>query len=113
MKNQNQNRRVSVTLHPDIAAELDSFVEAWNDRSFPFYRWNDRIAASDAVKFAVWHLLDDIKKAHHGLVHEGMKLEGAIESFWREKIWWEQNSMRDETESETPAEILNIKEGMK
>ena len=113
MKNQNQKRRVSVTLHPDIAAELDSFVEAWNDRSFPYYRVCDKLTASDAIKFAVAHLLADLEKTHHGLVHDGMSIQGAIEDFWRQKIWWEQNSMRDETESETPAEILNIKEGMK
>jgi hypothetical protein len=57
--------------------------------------------------------LRDFEKAHHGLVHDGMSIQGAIEDFWRQKIWWEQNSIRDETESETPAEIISIRGGMK
>jgi hypothetical protein len=113
MKKTTKPRRVSVTLHSDIAAELDSFVEAWNSRSFPYYRICCKLTASEAVKFAVAHLLEDFEKAHHGLVHKGVSLEGAIEGFWRQKNWWKQNSIRDETESETPAEVISIREGMK
>jgi hypothetical protein len=113
MKKTTNPRRVCVTLHPDIAAELDSFVEAWNSRSFPYYRICCKLTASEAVKFAVAHLLRDLEKAHYGLVHEGKSIEGGIETFWRERVFWEQNSERHETESETPAEVISIREGMK
>ena len=113
MKKTTKPRRVSVTLHPDIAAKLDSFAEGWNSKSFPHYKFCGSLTTSEVVKFAVAHLLRDLEKAHYGLVHEGRNIEGAIETFWREKIWWEQNSIGDEIESETPAEILSIKEAMK
>jgi len=113
MKKTIKPRRVSVTLHPDIAAKLDSFAEGWNSRSFPHYKFCGSLTTSDAVKFAIAHLLHDFEKAHYGLVHDGMSIQGAIEDFWRQKIWWEKNSIRDETESETPAEIISIREGIK
>jgi predicted transcriptional regulator len=113
MKKTTKTRRVSVTLHPDIAAKLDSFAEAWNSKSFPHYKFCDSLTTSEVVKFAVAHLLRDLEKAQHGLVHQGKNIEGAIESFWRSKFWWEQNSIGDEIESETSAEILSIREGMK
>lgn len=113
MKKTTKPRRVSVTLHPDIAAKLDSFAEAWNSKSFPHYKFCGSLTTSEVVKFAVAHLLRDLEKAHNGLVHKGVSIEGAIECFWRSKIWWEQNSIGDEIESETPAEILSIREAMK
>ena len=113
MKKPTKPRRVSVTLHPDIAAKLDSFAEAWNSQSFPHYKFCGSLSTSEVVKFAVAHLLRDLGKAHYGLVHQGKSIEGAIETFWRERIFFEQNRIGDENESETPAEVISIREGMK
>jgi hypothetical protein len=113
MKKTTKPRRVSLTLHPDIADKLDSFTEAWKSRSFPHYKYCDNLTTSEVVKFSVAHLFRDLEKAHYGLVHKGVSLEGAIEAFWRERIFWEQNSIGDENESETPAEIISIREGLK
>ena len=112
MKKTTPTRRVSVTLKPENATKLDAFIEDWNSRSFPFYTCCGKLTASEVVKFAVAHLLIDIEKAHHGLVHEGMNIEASIESFWREKICWEQNSERQDVEPGTHAEIINIMEAL-
>ena len=113
MKKTTPPRRVSVTLKPENATKLDAFIEAWNARAFPYYNCCDNLTASELVKFAVAHLLKDIEKAHHGLVNEGISLEASIESFWREKIYWEQNSERQDIEPGTHAEIINIMEALK
>lgn len=78
MEKNTQPRRVPVTLLPDIATELDSFVEALNARSFPHYQVWDTITASDAAKFLIAHLLDDVQKTHHALTNKGKKLASAV-----------------------------------
>jgi hypothetical protein len=78
MKKNKKIRRVSVTLRHGIATELDSFVEAWNARSFPHCRVWEKIIASGAAKFPIVHLLHDVQKPHHALTNEGKKLASAV-----------------------------------
>lgn len=113
MKKTTPTRRVSVTLKPEIAKELQDFIELRNSGEFEAYRCDDPTDVSSMVKLAVFRFLRDVKKARHGLVNEGKTLEASIESFWREKICWEQNSERQDIEPENPAEIINIMEALK
>ena len=102
-----------MTLRPDIATELDSFFEAWNARSFPHYRVWDKIITSDAAKFPIAHLLDEVQKPLHALTNEGKKLVSAVWGYWRERIFFEQHSERHDIEAGHLTEVISTREGIK
>ena len=113
MKKTTPTRRVSVTLKPEMAKELQAFIESRNSGEFEAYRCYDPTDVSSMVKLAVFRFLRDVKKAQDGLVNQGLSLEESIESFWRNKLFWEQNSERQDVEPGTHAGIINIMEALK
>ena len=97
-----------MTLKPEIAKELQAFIESRNSGEFESYICYDPVNVSSMVKLAVFRFLRYVKKAQNRLVNQGLSLEESIESFWRNKLFWEQNSERQYIEPENHAEIINI-----